>query len=122
MLEIANERDVILALADGSLPSPTEWCGSTWFTIRISGTGVRYRAAHDEFVYRSQAWLSSTMQRRCVGIPVLVGHPANGGVLNTKEFLQRVIGIIVHAFVSGDELWGVMRCLDRDAAAEAGER
>ena len=49
-------------------------------------------------------------------------HPdANGGVLNTKEFLQRVIGIIVHAFISGDErdeLWGVMRVLDRDAAAE----
>jgi hypothetical protein len=29
-----------------------------------------------------------------------------------------VIGIAVHTFVLDDELWGVMRVLDRDAAAE----
>jgi hypothetical protein len=123
MPEIATERAAILALADGALPSPTEFCGSTFFTIRISGTGCRYRAAHDEFVWRNpRLWLSPAMQQRCVGLPVIVGHPLEG-VLTTKEFVQRVIGIIVHAFVSGDELWGVLRCLDRDADAEliAGE-
>jgi colicin import membrane protein len=120
MSEIRNERDVILGLAAGALPSPTTFCGSEWFNIRLSGTGIRYRAQHDEFVYRSRAWISPAMQQRCIGLPVVAGHP-EAGTLNTKEFLQRVIGIVVHTFISGDErdeLWGVMRVLDRAAAAE----
>jgi hypothetical protein len=117
---LTYERDVILGLAQGELPSPQEWCGSTWFNIRLSGTGVRYRAAHNEYVFRGRAWISPAMQQRCIGLPVVVGHP-EAGTLNTKEFLRRVIGIVVHTFISGDErdeLWGVMRVLDRDAAAK----
>jgi hypothetical protein len=121
MPEPQTERDVILALADGSLPSPTTFMGSEFFTIRISGTGCRYRSAHGEFVWRDpELWLRPAMQQRCVGLPVVVGHPADG-TLDTKEFLQRVIGIVVHTFIPGgelDSLWGVMRVLDRSAAAE----
>ena len=92
--------------------------GQRVFHDQISGTGCRYRSAHGEFVWRDpQLWLSPAMQQRCIGLPIIIGHPV-AGVLNTKEFLQRVIGIVVHTFVSGDELWGVMRVLDRDAAAE----
>ena len=39
------------------------------------------------------------MRQRCVGLPVVVGHPEDG-VLDTKEFVQRVIGIVVHTFNS----------------------
>ena len=49
MPEPQTEHDVILALADGSLPSPSTYMGSEFFTIRISGTGCRYRSAHGEF-------------------------------------------------------------------------
>ena len=116
--QMTTEHDVILALARGFLPSPTTYMDSEFFTIRISGTGCRYRSQHAEYVWRDpDLWLSPEMLTRCVGLPVIIGHPAEG-VLDSKEFLQRVIGIAVHTFVLDDELWGVMRVLDRDAAAE----
>jgi hypothetical protein len=118
MPEIQTERDVILALADGTLPSPATFMNAEWFVVRISGTGCAWRSQIRELVWREpKIWLSPEMRQRCIGLPVVVGHPALG-TLNTKEFLQRVIGIIVHAFVRDQDLMGVMRCLDREAAAE----
>jgi hypothetical protein len=99
------------------LPSPTTFCGSEFFLIRITGTGVRYRSQHSEFVYRSPD-LWKNLLPRCTSIPVVVGHPPSGQ-LDTKEFLGRIIGIVVHAFWTADqEVWGVMRCLDRAATIE----
>jgi hypothetical protein len=113
-----TERDIILQLANGTLPSPATFMNAEFFVVRISGTGCAWRAQLRELVWREpQIWLSPEMQQRCVGLPVVVGHPALG-TLDTKEFLQRVIGVIVFAFVRDQDLMGVMRCLDRDAAAE----
>jgi hypothetical protein len=113
-----NELDVARAVATGEMPSPTEYYGSVVFAVRISGTGVAYRGEpHNEFCHRDKKlWLSTDMQRRVIGLPVLAGHP-DKGVLDTKEFAARVIGIVVFSFVRGSELWGVMRVVDRDAAA-----
>jgi hypothetical protein len=69
--EIATERDVILALADGSLPSPTTFCDRSGLTSDY--TGIRYRAAHDEFVYRSRAWISPACSNVALACPLLLG-------------------------------------------------
>jgi Uncharacterized protein conserved in bacteria (DUF2213) len=113
-----NELDVARAVASGEMLSPTEYYGSVFFAVRVSGTGVAYRGEpHNEFCLRPKAtWTDDTMQRRVLGLPVLAGHPA-GGVLNSQEFAARVIGIVVFSFVRDDALWGVMRVIDRDAAA-----
>ena len=40
------------AVANGELPSPQQFENIWLFAIRITGTGVAYRSAIDELVYR----------------------------------------------------------------------
>jgi hypothetical protein len=113
-----TERDIILQLAEGLLPSPTSFMGSEFFLIRFTGTGVRFRSQYSEFVYRPPD-LWKNLLPRCTSIPVVVNHPPSGQ-LDTKEFRERIIGVTVHAFWVEDEqaVWAVMRCLDHDATVE----
>jgi hypothetical protein len=83
--------------------------------MRLSGTGVAYRAQRDEFCYRPpEVWLSDEMQRRCIGLPVLVGHP-DSGQLDGEENALRNVGSIVHTYVKDDCLMGVARIVDDQA-------
>jgi hypothetical protein len=59
-------------------------------------------------------WLSGEMQRRCLGLPVVMEHPA-AGILNSAEFAQRAVGMIVYSFVRDLDLMGVARILDKAA-------
>ena len=87
-----NELQVAERIADGTLPSPTEFINSWYWMLRISGTGVAWRASVGEFCLRDPAlWLSEEMQRRCLGLPVVMEHPA-AGILNSAEFAARAVG------------------------------
>ena len=73
---VPSELAVAKMIAEGAMPSPSFHCGSMFVLLRISGTGVSYRAKHDQYVYRSpELWLSDQFAARCAGLPVLVGHP-----------------------------------------------
>jgi hypothetical protein len=112
-----NELGICQAVAAGTLPSGTVWCNSAWTSLRISGTGLAYRTAAGEYVYRSpETWLSSQMIVRAKGLPAILMHPP-GGVLSGEEFARRVVGVIAYVWVRADELWGVARLLDLDVAA-----
>ena len=87
-----NELQLAERIADGTLPSPTEFMNSWYWMLRISGTGVAWRASVGEFCLRDPAlWLSEEMQRRCLGLPVVMEHPA-AGILNSAEFAARAVG------------------------------
>jgi hypothetical protein len=117
--EPRTELEAAALVASGDLPSPTTYRGSSdLFAMRLSGTGTAWRERHNEYVFRDpEIWLSPEMQRRCLAIPVVVGHPS-ADVLSSDEFIRRVIGIIVYTYVRGSELWGILRCLDPTATVE----
>jgi Uncharacterized protein conserved in bacteria (DUF2213) len=113
---ILSEHAVALAVAEGALPSPSEHCGSHFFRVRVSGTGVSYRKSRDEFVYRPpEVWLSDEMISRCTGMPVVVSHPPSG-TLTGDTLAESIVGTIIHCWVQDDSLMGVARIIDADAA------
>lgn len=110
-MQPTTELDVAAGIASGALPSPTTFLGTSYFAIRISGTGVAYRPAKREYGWRDpKIWLGAEMQRRVLGVPVVLGHP-EGTLVKAEYLAQRIAGIITYAFVRGTELWGVMRAL-----------
>ncbi len=110
-----NELQIAEQIARGALPSPQEFCSSFYWMLRISGTGVAWRASIGEFCLRDPAlWLSEEMQRRCLGLPVVMEHP-DAGILNSQEFAARAVGMIVYSFVRESDLMGVARILDAAA-------
>jgi hypothetical protein len=112
---MTNELDIARALADGELPSPSEFMNSYFWVLRISGTGVAWRESVGEYCLREPAlWLSDEMQRRCLGLPVVMEHP-DAGILNSAEFSAPAVGMIVHSFVRDTDLMGVARILDKSA-------
>jgi hypothetical protein len=112
---MTNELTIARALAEGELPSPTEFMNSYFWVLRISGTGVAWRESVGEFCLREpEIWLSEGMQRRCLGLPVIMEHPA-AGILNSREFAARAVGMIVYSFVRDSDLMGVARILDKAA-------
>jgi len=61
--------------------------------------------------------LDEVMQQRWLGVPVVLGHPG-GKMLDSDEFVDRVVGTIVATYKRGSELWCVARILD-DVTARA---
>jgi colicin import membrane protein len=110
-----NELQVAERIADGTLPSPQVFGNSTYWAIRISGTGAAWRSGQNEFVWREpKVWLTEEMTARATGLPVLVDHPTNG-TLNSPEFAARCVGVTTYAYIRGDELWAIARILDSGA-------
>ncbi|MHB8391453.1 MAG: hypothetical protein ACYDBH_18045 [Acidobacteriaceae bacterium] len=120
-----TEMDVAHAIASGELDSPQRIGDQAWlFDMRVTGTGVSFRPAHDEYVFRPpEYYLCDAFLERCQGLPVILDHPEKG-LLNTEEFRQRSIGSIILPYIpsaeddkhSPTEVWGIARIYDRDAA------
>jgi colicin import membrane protein len=114
---MTNELQIAERIADGTLPSPQQFGASWYWAIRISGVGCAWRESMNEFCWREPAvWLSPEMCARASSLPVLVDHPTNG-VLNSREFAARCVGVTTFAYVREDELWAVARILDAGANA-----
>lgn len=109
---MVDEHQLALRIADGTLPSPHHFGSSWYWVIRVSGTGVAWRQAVDEFCLREKSiWLTDDMCARASCLPIIVEHP-DSGLLNSQEFAARAVGMTVHAFVRGDDLMAVARVLD----------
>ena len=111
-----DELQIARAMAAGELPSPQHYENMVMFAIRITGTGVAYRTAVNEFVFRNpDLYLNDEFLARCNGLPVISEHPEKAS-LNSEEFADRVIGSVVLPYISGNEVWGISRIYDETAA------
>ena len=111
-----DETDVAKAIRDGELVSPQHYENVALFAVRITGTGSAYRHKLDEYVYRDPAlYLNQDFLDRCNGLPVIWEHP-DTGKLNTEEFADRIVGTIVLPYIRGEEVWGIAKIYDADAA------
>lgn len=117
MVTTPTERDIALAIASGTLPSPTEFMGSHFYRVRFSGTGVAWRARVKEYCYRRpEVWLSNEMCARVCGVPLIAEHPEKQ-VLDGDTFYASVVGVCVLGFVDGKNLMAIARVIDRRACA-----
>jgi len=115
---LAGDECVISnAIIQGVLTSPQRYFNTALFDIRITGTSVTYRSNPEEFAYRDpKEYLTEEFLARCNGLPVIFEHPGGLPVLDTKEFRDRVIGSVILPYIKSDEVWGVAKILDADAA------
>lgn len=111
-----TDHEVAQRIRDGQYPSPTKYDDFWLFDLRITGTGAAWREALGEWAYRDpETWLSEEFLQRCNGLSVVFVHPDGRG-LNTEEYRQRAIGQIVLPYIKGDEVWGIAKIFDADAA------
>jgi len=111
-----TELDIAKSIRKGDLSSPQRYENLWLFDLRITGTGASYRSAHDEFVWRDpEIFLSDDFVERCNGLPLIFEHP-DEGTLNTDEWRTRNVGIVVLPYVKGNEVWGIAKVYDDDAA------
>ena len=112
-----TELDAARAVMSGELSSPHLFDNLALFALRITGTGAAYRIGLDEYVWREPAvYLNDEFLARCNGLPVVIYHPEEKDRLDTEEFRDRVVGAIMLPYVKGDEVWGIARINDMDAA------
>lgn len=112
---VMDELGVARAMSEGRLISPQRYENMTLFAMRITGTGMAYRLAADEFAWRDPSiYLNDHFVARCNGLPVIMQHP-KGSLLNSKEFEDRIIGAVMLPYIKGEEVWGIARIYD-DAA------
>lgn len=115
-----TETDIAQLMADGLMPSPQKIGNTVLFALRITGTGVAFRSKLQEYVYRDPAlYLTDEFMARCNGLPVIWEHP-DSNILDTKSFSETVIGAIVKPYCQGEDVWGIARIYDMDAAQEMG--
>jgi colicin import membrane protein len=110
-----NETEAAQQIRDGLLPSPYKFGGMTLFALRVTGTGLSYRSGIDEHVWRDAShYLNEDFLARVPGLPILWEHPEKG-MLNSKEFENRIIGTAMLPYIKGDEVWAVCRLYDEEA-------
>lgn len=115
-IEYPTEIELAKAIRDGSLESPQRYENVWLFNVRITGTGTSYRPAHDEFVYRPpEDFLTDDFLERCNGLPLIFEHP-DSPMLNTDEYRERSIGVVILPYLKDDEVWGIAKVFDDDAA------
>ena len=116
-----DELGVARAMASGQLSSPQKYENVWLFAIRITGTGISYRHARKEFVWRDPAvYLNDDFLARCNGLAVIWEHPEKS-LLNHKEFADRAIGTVMLPYLRDDkpdEVWGIAKIYDEDAARD----
>jgi 8-oxo-dGTP pyrophosphatase MutT (NUDIX family) len=111
-----TELDVATLVRDGDLPSPQPFSGSVYFALRITGTGHSYRSAHDEHAWRDPSiYLTPDFLARCNGLPVIWLH-TEGPMLDGESLSKQIVGTIMLPYIQGDEVWGIARIIDMDAA------
>lgn len=111
-----NELDIAKRIAAGELLSPQRYINVWLFDMRITGTGTSYRQALDEYVYRPpENFLTDEFRERCYGLPVIFEHP-KGTILDSDEYRDRAIGSILYPYFQGDDVNGIAKVFDDDAA------
>jgi hypothetical protein len=114
----ADELGIARMMASGDLVSPQFYHNLALYNMRVTGTGISYRGALDEFVYRRpENYLTSEFLARIGGLPVIWIHPKKN-LLNSQEFGNRVVGAVMLPFIRDDEVWAVCRIYDDSAIAE----
>lgn len=114
---LMTELDMARAMSLGEITSPQRFNNMSLFNLRITGTGLSYRTAIQEHVWRDPSlYLNDEFLARCNGLPVIFEHP-NKKILNSKEFNDRIVGTVMLPYIKGDEVWGVARIYD-DAAVK----
>lgn len=115
--EPLNELEVAGLISGGHLTSPQFFSNMYLWALRITGTGVTWRSKFRQFAYRSpENYLTDEFLARCSGLPVIWLHPEKN-TLNSEEYASRTIGAIAFAWIQGEEVWGMARIYDTDAAA-----
>jgi len=111
-----NELDLARAIASGEYSSPQQFENIWLYALRITGTGISYRPELSEFVWRDpKLYLNADFLARCNGLAVIWQHPP-GESLTQDEYENRVLGAIMLPYVAGDEVWGIAKIYDQDAA------
>jgi 8-oxo-dGTP pyrophosphatase MutT (NUDIX family) len=114
-LVTGNELDISKRMAAKELPSPQRYENVWLFDLRITGTGLSYRTALDEYSWRTpDDFLTEEFRQRCNGLPVIFEHPDT--LLNSKEYHERNVGSIFLPYLTSDEVWGIAKVFDDDAA------
>ncbi|MDK1204189.1 NUDIX hydrolase [Cronobacter turicensis] len=111
-----NETEVAGLISGGQLTSPQFFRNMYLWALRITGTGVTWRSKFRQFAYRSpENYLTDEFLTRCSGLPVIWWHPEKN-MLDSEEYAARTIGAIAFAWIQDDEVWGIARIYDADAA------
>lgn len=116
-----NELDIARAMRAGVLPSPQKYGTLTLFKMRITGTGIAYRSADNQYVYKApEHYLTADFLERCNGLPVIWEH-AEEKTLGGVEFKDKGIGAVMLPYIEGNEVWCIARVYD-EAGAELMEK
>lgn len=114
-----DELGMAEAIKSGEHASPVEFMNVLMVNMRITGTGLSYRNAYEEYVWRDERYYTNErFVQRCYGLPVIWEHPSNGQPLDSKEFAKRVVGTVFLPYLKGNEVWAVVKIWD-DVAREA---
>ncbi|EHL5696062.1 DUF2213 domain-containing protein [Escherichia coli] len=104
-----TELEVAERIRDGIVPSPVKFSNMWLVNLRITGTGLAYRAGLKEHVWRDpKLYLNEEFLRRCNGLPVIANHP-DDAVLTEEDFKSRIVGSVMLPYIRGDEVWAVCR-------------
>lgn len=111
-----SDIEIAKAISTGQLPSPQVTGNAVMFAMRITGTGAAYREKLGEYAYRNpDNYLNDGGLELCNGAPVIFNHP-DGDVLTSDNFKNHIVGTIVYPFLKDNEIWGIAKILDDNAA------
>ena len=111
-----TEIDLYKLIQRGVVIGPNSYFNQVLFPVRVTGTGVAFRLGEMQYTFRDpKDYLTPEFVERVNGLPLLWKH-AQADLINGKTMAQQSIGNVVSPWIKGDEVWGVGRVVNLDAA------
>jgi len=111
-----TEIDLYKIIQQGVVIGPNSYFNQVLFPVRVTGTGVAFRLGDLQYTFRDpKDYLTSEFVERVNGLPLLWKH-AEADLIDGKTLAQQSIGNVVAPWIKGDEVWGVGRVVNSDAA------
>jgi 8-oxo-dGTP pyrophosphatase MutT (NUDIX family) len=111
-----NEIDLYKLIQRGILLGPNSYFNQVLFPVRITGTGIAFRLGKMNFTFRNpDDYLNPEFIERCNGLQLLWQH-ATEELADGNTLARQAIGTTVAPYVKQQEVWGVAKVLNLDAA------
>lgn len=120
------EQSVINDCKLGKLTGIVEGDNCFYIPLRVTGTGDSIRFANNDEPYIEERlkshYFTPEILTACSHLPITLEHPKNGLLDSSTIDSTKIVGVTLHSWVQGEEIWALGKIFDKRLIKDFGKK